>query len=281
MRPNETIAIQTAILGVGLSLSLFNTFWAINYLLKNPNRYNKVFIACNVLWLSHMLLSVLLWLSFYFTKTGDLGVVKFRAAVYLIRYFCEYAGILLYVLFIQFRFRAIKCVFPYKDIYDRLLLIFTIILWSPNGLIGPFFMLRGGMIEFIFGSSKDGVDVSKMRSPRVTRFLDFLFYSEIVWLVYQILIDNMLGYYFMRKISHAVSGRPGAFRLLPPLRRPPPLSTWKPMEKFIALWFLVSSTYIGLQLGRLMTHEPLQFRLKENPVGYFLEGLAGIFGSLQ
>ena len=82
---------------------------------------------------------------------------------------------LMYLMLVQFRFRIIKNILPYKDIWDHAFICVTIMMWSGTTLLF-------GIISF------------HSVSPKIS-----LMFSAI-WTFYALLIDNILSWVFLYQL---------------------------------------------------------------------------------
>lgn len=166
---------------MGMTIQVFNIAYAIRHVIQRPTAFNIVLLMCLCLFL----LSFFHFCVFIIYLTVVISMFSFAQMISGIDLLSNtilalnrvhntfYAvSTLMYIALVQFRFRVIKNILPYRDLWDNLFMCITIIIWSGTTLLF-------------------GIILFNSVEPKIS-----LAFSAL-WTFYALVVDNLLSWLFL------------------------------------------------------------------------------------
>ncbi|RKO92674.1 hypothetical protein BDK51DRAFT_34127 [Blyttiomyces helicus] len=185
--------------GVGFLIQLGNVFYGSIHVIKRPTTFNLVLAVALVMYLLSFMPLVLtteltVELAGHVDSPDSPLQWKFVRLKWLLRiYSALYScATLLYLLLVQIRFRVIKTLLPYSDLWDWALVTVTVLIWGSTAIALGVVYPRTVMLQSI---------------------------AMAIWTAYALVIDNVLSFVFLfqlwncrRRLTSATSASRGAVR---------------------------------------------------------------------
>ncbi|RKO86547.1 hypothetical protein BDK51DRAFT_33747 [Blyttiomyces helicus] len=130
------ITLAYVFTGIGFAIQLANVTYGMLHAVRKPTRFNLV-LAISLVMYAFSFVPLLLTTNLCVEVAHRPDHWKFARLDALVRtYDALYSlATLVYLLLVQVRFRVIKSLMPYKDIYDWIFVFTTIAIWSSTALL--------------------------------------------------------------------------------------------------------------------------------------------------
>ncbi|KAJ3039830.1 hypothetical protein HDV00_011739 [Rhizophlyctis rosea] len=175
---DQAITLNYLFTCMGLFIQIGNIIYGIRHAIHRPTKFNLILLASATVYAISfvpLLLTSALTIELSTTPRTDANGYLFDRLDKLVRAYTGLFGAatLCYILLVQVRFRVVKTLMKYRDLYDWLFVFFTILVWF--------------LTTFLFGVV---LRVSATSQPLALG----------AWTIYALAVDNTLSFIFIRQL---------------------------------------------------------------------------------
>ncbi|KAJ3091992.1 hypothetical protein HK102_011765 [Quaeritorhiza haematococci] len=175
--------IVTALI-IAFLIGTLNFGWSVKHCIHvgRTNKFNIALTICMGLWALHLLFMLILhlvvyrWGQYYSPEAAE----SIHHALLIMSRLTWSLATLGYVILVQLRFRVVKSVIRYHNVFDHLLMAVTVIVWLPSALVA-------NAAYFAFPRMAD-------ENPYLAMWMNNF---DVIWDTYYVVVDIVLGIIIM------------------------------------------------------------------------------------